>query len=432
MRGRLGTHFKLPYGHSESVEFELADRNVAFFVKRKKLAPLRNVRESVVEAIKKPIGSVPIDRMAKKGKRIVVIVDDFTRLTPQRKILPTILELLRSNRVEEDKIEIMVGLGSHRAMTDAEIRDRVGPEIVERFTVSQHNCLDEERLVNLGTTDLGIPALVNKTIVDADLVLAVGNIVPHNAAGWAGGAKMIFPAVCGAKSIGMLHIEAGKIKPISKLVATLDNPIRDCMNEIARKAGLKAIVNTVLNHDDDISGLFVGDPVQAHRVGVTAASEVFCHKVDELADIVICSTYPADIDFQQAIKGFDYAHLGVRKGGTIVLITPCPERISPAHAGMAARATESYSRLLDAVERGEIENPSVAGFLLMHSQLLEHANVICYSRGLTEEDKRALGFAHASTVEEAIHMALKRHGEGARVGVLECGEVVPIAPRARL
>ena len=385
-----------------------------------------------MQALRNPINSVPIDRMVKRGDKVVVIVDDLTRLTPLREILPTVLELLCSNGVEDDDIEIIVGLGSHRAMTDAEIANRVGPEIAERFTISQHDCLDEDRLVNLGTTGLGIPAQVNKTVIDADVVLGVGNIVPHNAAGWSGGTKAILPAVSGAKPIGMLHVEAGKVRPIWKLVATLDNPIRRCMNEVARMAGLKAVVNTVLNHDDDIIGLFAGDPVEAHRTGVRAASEVFCHKVDELADIVICSTYPADIDYWQAGKGFDYASLGVREGGTIILVTPCPERISPAHPGLTTRAKESYSKLLDAVERGEIEDPSTAGFLLMHSQLLEHAHVICYSGGLTDEDKRGLGFEQASTVDEAINMAMKRHGGQARIGVLECGEVVPVASRSIL
>lgn len=71
-----------------------------------------------------------------------------------------------------------------------------------------------------------------------------------------------------------------------------------------------------------------------------------------------------------------------------------------------------------------------AGALLMHSQMIERARVICYSTGFTEEDKRALGFEHAPTVDEAIRMAFKRHGEHAKVGVIECGEVVPIAPRS--
>lgn len=425
-------HFKLPYGHHESVEFDVPDRNVAFFVERKKLLAVPDVPQSVLEALKKPIASPSFDRIAKKGDKVVVIIDDLTRPTPQKEVLPTVLEQLCSDRVGEDDIEIMIGLGTHRPMTDDEIADHLGPEVAERFTVSNHDYLDEKKLVNLGTTDLGIPALVSKTVVNADVVVAVGNIVPHNAAGWGGGGKMILPGVCGEESVGMLHIAAGKVKPISKLVATLENPMRDGINDIARKAGLKAIVNTVLNNEDKIVRVFAGEPVQAFRDGVATAREVFCQKIDEPADVIIFSTYPADIDYWQGMKALDFAHVGVKKGGTIVLITPCPERISPMHPSFKTLSTESYARLLDATEKGEIENLPVAGALLMHSQIREHANIICYSTGLTEDDKRALGFEHAPTIEEAIQTALKRHGERARVGVLECGEVVPGAPKDRL
>ena len=425
-------HFKLPYGHHQTVEFDVLDRNLAFFVERKKLPAVHDVSQSVSKALKKPLGSPPFDRMAKKGDKVVVIVDDLTRPTPQKEVLPTVLEQLCSNRVSEDDVEVMIGLGTHRPMTDAEILDHLGLEVAERFTISNHDYKDERKLVDLGTTDLGIPALVNKTVVEADLVVSVGNIVPHNAAGWGGGGKMILPGVCGEDSVGMLHIAAGKIKPISKLVATLENPMRGGINEIARKAGLKAIVNTVLNNEDKIVHVFAGEPVRAFRDGVATAREVFCQKIDEPADVIIFSTYPADIDYWQGMKALDFAHVGVRKGGTIVLITPCPERISPMHPSFKTLATESYSKLIYAVEKREIENLPVAGALLMHSQIREHANIICYSTGLTEEDKQALGFEHAPTIEEAIQTALKRHGERARIGVLECGEVVPGAPKDRL
>lgn len=425
-------HFKLPYGHHQSVEFDVPDRNVAFFVERKKLPAVRDVPQSVSQALKRPSGSQPFDRIAKKSDRVVVIVDDLTRPTPQKDVLPAVLEQLCSNRLSDDNVEIVVGLGTHRPMTDTEIADRLGSEVAERFTVSNHDYLDEKKLVNLGTTDLGIPALVSKTVVDADVVVAVGNIVPHNAAGWGGGSKMILPGVCGEESVGMLHIAAGRVKPISKLVATLENPMRGGINEIARKAGLKAIVNTVLNNEDKVVRVFAGEPVQAFREGVATAREVFCQKIDEPADVIISSTYPADIDYWQGMKALDFAHVGVRKGGTIVLITPCTEGISPMHPSFKTRATESYSKLLDAVEKKEIESLPVAGALLMHSQIREHANIICYSTGVTEEDKQALGFEHAPTIEEGIQTALKRHGERARIGVLECGEVVPGAPKDRL
>jgi nickel-dependent lactate racemase len=271
---------------------------------------------------------------------------------------------------------------------------------------------------------------VNKTVVEADFVLGVGNIVPHNAAGWGGGGKIILPGVCGEESVGMLHIAAGKVVPIGKLVATLDNPMRRDINIIARKAGLNAIVNTVLNNEDKVVRVLAGDPEQAFREGVGMARQVYCQDVPELADIVIFSTYPADIDYWQGMKALDFAHVGVRKGGTVVLITPCTERISPTHPSFKARATESYPKLLQAVERKEFEDLPAAGALLMHSQMLERAKIICYSTGFTEEDKKALGFEHAPTVDEAIRMAFKRHGERAKVGVIECGEVVPVAPHS--
>jgi nickel-dependent lactate racemase len=412
------------------VEFDIPDKNLTYYVERKKLPAVPDVRSSVAEALKKPIGTSPLSKLAKRSDKVVVIVDDLTRPTPQNEVLPPVLEELCAGGLSADNIEIMIALGTHRPMTDAEIVDHLGPEVAERFEVTNSDYKDEKRLVNLGVTQLGIPALVNKTVAEADFVLGVGNIVPHNAAGWGGGGKIILPGVCGEESVGMLHIAAGKVVPIGKLVATLDNPMRRDINMIARKAGLKAIVNTVLNNEDKVVRVLAGDPEQAFREGVGTARQVYCQDVPELADIVIFSTYPADIDYWQAMKALDFAHVGVRKGGTVVLITPCTERISPTHPNFKARATESYAKLLKATEMKEFEDLPAAGALLMHSQMLERARIICYSTGFTEEDKQALGFEHAPTVEEAIRMAFKRHGERAKVGVIECGEVVPIAPHS--
>ena len=428
--GRIEVHFKLPFGHHQTVEFDIPEKNLSYYVERKRLPAVSDVRASVAEALKKPIGMPPLSKLAKKGDKVVVLVDDLTRPTPQNKVLPPVLEGLCAGSLSADNVQIMIALGTHRAMTDSEIVEHLGPEVAERFEVTNSDCKDERRLVNLGMTELGIPALVNKTVAEADFVLGVGNIVPHNAAGWGGGGKIILPGVCGEESVGMLHIAAGKVVPIGKLVATLDNPMRRDINIIARKAGLNAIVNTVLNNEDKVVRVLAGHPEQAFREGVGTARQVYCQDVPELADIVIFSTYPADIDYWQGMKALDFAHVGVRKGGTVVMITPCTERISPTHPSFKAQATESYHTLLEAVERKEFEDLPAAGALLMHSQMLERAKIICYSTGFTEEDKQALGFEHAPTVDEAIRMAFKRHGEHAKVGVIECGEVVPVAPHS--
>jgi len=418
-------HFSIPYAR-ESIGFKVPDRNLAFYVHRSHLPATDNVDQLVADAMKQPIGIPSIGKLTHGKDRIVVLVDDVTRPTPLKRVLPPILQQILAEGAKPEKIRIIIGLGTHRPMSDAEIKDHLGSEIVENFEISNHDYKDDAKLINLGTTELGIPAVVNKDVVAADFVLSVGNIVPHNAAGWGGGAKMILPGVSGEESVGMLHIAAGKVKPVGDLVATLDNPMRRDINTIAKKAGLKAIVNTILNNEDETVRVVAGEPEQTFNSGVETARRVFCQSVSELADVIVFSTYPADIDYWQAMKALDFAHVGVKKGGTIILVTPCPERISPMHSIFAHHATKSYKQILEEVDKKTIKDLPAAGALLMHAQIREHANIICYSTGLTDEDTRSLGFERASSVEEALEMAMRRHGDHTRIGVLECGEVVPV------
>ena len=212
-------HFKLPFGNHQKVEFDVPDGNLAYYAERKKLPSVPSVQDSVAEALKKPIGILPLSKLVKRSDRVVVLVDDLTRPTPQNEVLPPVLEELCAGGLNVENVQVMIALGTHRPMTDAEIVDHLGPEVAERFEVINSDYKDDKRLVDLGMTELGIPALVNKTVVEADFVLGVGNIVPHNAAGWGGGAKMILPGVSGEESVGMLHIAAGKVRPVGDLVA---------------------------------------------------------------------------------------------------------------------------------------------------------------------------------------------------------------------
>jgi nickel-dependent lactate racemase len=170
----------------------------------------------------------------------------------------------------------------------------------------------------------------------------------------------------------------------------------------------------------------VGHPIKAFREGVKKAEKIYCHVVPDHADIMIVSSYPADIDYWQAIKPLDFASVAVKKGGTIILVTPCPDRISPTHPIFRERATLGYNENLRAIEKEEIDDLIAGCSLLLHAQILERAEVICYSEGLTEEDKRALGLKHANTMDEALKMAFRSQGEEAKVGILKCGEILPV------
>jgi nickel-dependent lactate racemase len=415
----------LPYGKEKIVTMEIPNNNIYFVVDRGEAPALKNAREEIRRALRNPIGSPPLLEMVKPKDRVVILGDDITRPTPQDIIVPVLLNELNAAGVPDENIEVIIALGTHRCMNEREIRGKYGDEVVERVPVINHDYKDPKNLVDVGKTESGIPISVNKKVYDADFVIGVGNIVPHCYAGWGGGGKIVQPGVSGEETTAMTHIMAGKVRPVSKLIGRLDHKVKEEIDAVALKAGLNLIVNTVLNQEDKIAHVVVGDPVEAFREGVKVAEKIYCPAVPGQADIVVVSSYPADIDFWQATKPLDYASVAVKKGGTIILVTPCPDKISPMHPIFRERATLGYDENLRAIENRELDDLVAGGVLLLHAQILERAEVICYSDGLTEDDKEALGFQHASTMNEAVKMAFKSQGRDAKVGVLKCGEILP-------
>ena len=419
----------LPYGKEKIVTPEIPDKNIYFLIDRGEVPALKNPGEDIGRELRNPIGSPPLSEMVKPKDRVVILGDDMTRPTPQDIIIPVLLNELNAAGVQDENIEVIIALGTHRYMSEREIRGKYGDEVMERVPVINHDYKDLKNLVDMGKTESGIPISVNKKVYDADFVIGVGNIVPHCYAGWGGGGKIIQPGISGEETTAMTHIMAGRVRPVSKLIGRLDHKVKEEIDAVALKAGLNLIVNTVLNQEDKIAHVVVGDPVKAFREGVKAAEKIYCPAVPGQADIVTVSSYPADIDFWQAAKPLDYASVAVKKGGTIILVTPCPDKISPMHPIFRERATLGYDENLRAIESRELEDLVAGGALLLHAQMLERAEVICYSDGLTEDDKAALGFQHASTMNEAVEMAFKSQGREAKVGVLKCGEILPMIRR---
>ena len=407
------------------MKFEVPDKNLFYVADRGDVPSIKDVADALHQGFMNPIGAPPLRDSVREGDKVVILADDLTRPTPQKTLLPLVVDELNALGVRDDDIEVIIALGTHRPMSDEEIIDRFGKAVVEKVQVTNHDYKHEEGLVDLGRTPLGIPIVVNRKIVEADYVISIGNIVPHCYSGWAGGGKMVQPGVSGYETTAETHVMAGKIRPLSRITGNLDNPIRKEMDEIAVKAGLRLIVNTILNADDEISKIMVGDPVKALHEGVKFAEKIYCPEVPGLADIVVLSSYPADIDYWQAHKATVYGTLGVKEGGTVILVTPCPEGISRQHPEVAEWGSRSYEDILRATDNGEIKDRIAAGILLIHAQAVGHAEVVCVSEYLKESEKKSIGFRHAESVEEAIQYALKKHGENAKIGILRCGEIVP-------
>jgi len=84
------------------------------------------------------------------------------------------------------------------------------------------------------------------------------------------------------------------------------------------------------------------------------------------------------------------------------------------------------------VKERKIEDRLAVSTLIAHEEIKNRASIICYSEGLSRSDKEALGFQEASSAQEALTMALKKHGSNAKIGVLKCGEILPRTRKSEL
>ncbi|MGQ9515178.1 MAG: nickel-dependent lactate racemase [Thermoproteota archaeon] len=418
---------ELRYG-LDKVALELPNERVLFVAKPHNVQGVKNMDEEVRRSLANPIGSLPLGRLAKEGKKVAIVVDDITRLTPCRSILPAIIDELTGSGVSEKDIKIIIALGTHRPMTDKEIVDRYGEDVVSRIEVVNHNARDEDGLIDLGKTSLGTPVVVNREFYSADVKIAIGNVIPHLYAGWSGGAKAVQPGISSELTTYFTHIAAARI-PFEEILGKAENPIRHEIEDVAKKVGLDFIVNTVLNDRAELVRAFAGDMIQAHREAVGLAERIFCPKIPSLADIVIASSYPADIDYWQAVKGAVAASLATKRGGAIVLLAPCYEGISPTHPEAERHGFHKLHEVEELVKNGTIRDLASAAFAMVQARIRDRAKLIIVSDYLDEQRCASLGAIKADSLQEALKVSQNMLGDRAIIGVLTSSELVPVIER---
>ncbi len=382
----------------------------------------------VQRALAEPIGSPPLSRLARPGNRVLILADDYTRPTPVASLLPPVLAELQAAGVRRENVKILIASGTHRTMSEQELQRKIGPQALGEYEVWQHHWREEQNLAHLGETAAGMPVVIDRRLLDADLVIALGHIVPHRILGFSGGAKIVEPGVAGlASSTKEIHWMAARV-PGRDILGVADNPVRREADEIGRRAGLRFIVNVVQGTDGKVLAAFAGDPVAAHRLGAETAHRVYGVEIPALADIVIADSYPADVDFWQAAKAVYAAELAVRQGGAVIVITPCPEGVSAEHPVVLQHGVQPVAETQRLVEKGEIKDIIGAAIMALTAWVVkERATGIMVSPGIAPDDQRKIGFTPAGTPQEALEQAFRLVGDGARVAVLKHGaEILPL------
>ena len=393
----------------------------------RRLEPSKPVSQLVEEALDNTIGSPRVEELVAPNTRVLLLVDDITRQTPTAALLPSLLRRIEARGCPRKNVKILIAAGTHARMTQQELEKKLGASVLRDYEVHLHHWRALENLREIGKTEDGTPIRINRMLGEADLVMGVGQIVPHRVMGFTGGATIVQPGVSGPEITGHTHWLSA-VYPGSKILGVADNPVRLEVEQIARKAGLRFIVNVVLDAEQHVIHVVAGDPVAAHRAGAKHSLAIYGSSQPRLAEIVVSESYPADYDLWQAAKGIYAAELSVAQGGVVILVTPCPHGVAEEHPEVEEVGYLGFEEIKQMVEQGKLADRVAAAHLVHVGRVIrDMARGIMVCPGIPPDIQRRLGFESANTPQEALDKAFAMAGKTASVAVLhQGGNVLPL------
>jgi nickel-dependent lactate racemase len=195
----------------------------------------------------------------KPGTRVLAVIPDKTRDDNTDLLFPMVAQALASRGAAA--LDALVAQGTHPPMTDAEKRAKIGAGLAELplfGEVFDHHWDDPSQLTTLGSLsaaevsrltgglmDREVPIQLNIRLAPGayDLVLVLGAVVPHEVAGFAGGAKYFFPGVAGPDLTHLTHW-LGALASIERVIGRVETPTRHVIEAAADRVKTPVIALT--------------------------------------------------------------------------------------------------------------------------------------------------------------------------------------------
>ena len=321
--------YQVPFDKGD-LAFELPLDWRGTVIESKTVPTVEDVPAAVVEAIAKPTNSPPLRDMAAPGDNVCIAFTDITRASPDHLLVPPVLAELEAAGVRDEEITLLCGIGMHRPSTPEEKVAKLGQAVVDRYRVIDNEPQNPDALVDLGTTESGIPLSVNKVAYEADLLIATGIVEPHQYAGYSGGRKTLAVGAAGEAMIAYTHGPSMVDHPGTRLGRIQGNPFHEAISEAARRADLRFIINVVQDDQKQVVCVRAGEPKAAFKELVDMAKTIYEVPVPQQYDVAVAGVgFPKDANLYQASRAASYLFFAptpvVKPGGVFIIPAPCGE-----------------------------------------------------------------------------------------------------------
>ncbi len=326
----------LPIGDREE-EIYLPEDKFLYDICGAQASEEKDLAAATLKAIRNPIESLPLSDIVKPGDKVAIVVSDITRLVGTAEFLPVVLNELNAVGVGDKDIAVVIAAGTHRAHTKEEDILVCGEEVVSRVKIHQHNCRNNEELVELGTTSFGTTVSVNKYVAEADKVILTGAVTLHPMAGFGGGRKALLPGVAGydtimhAHSMNLAENVGDGCNPNCDAGILEGNPMHENITEACALLEPDFLINTVFTPDGRVHEVVAGHWYKAWKKGCDDLMAMAGVPIKEKADVVFASAggSPKDINLYQSTKTHMNAAFAIKENGILIVTLDCPDIREP-------------------------------------------------------------------------------------------------------
>ncbi len=286
------------------------------------------------------------DSIGPDGKKILVLIPDSTRTCP----LPLVVRQIHAAAAgKAAKLDFLIALGTHPAMTDQQIDKLLGvepgtrDEVLPGSQVFNHCWDDPDALAKIGTLTaekiseisggkfaMDVDVTINKLIFNYDIVLVAGPVFPHEVAGFSGGQKYFFPGICGAELLNFFHW-LGAVITNPKIIGTKRTPVRATIEAAADMLTVERYALSMVVKGHDLAGLYFGDVRQSWSEAADLSDKIHIVYIDKPFDSILSRAPVMYDDIWTAGKCMYKMEPVVSDGGELIIFAPHVTEISYSH-----------------------------------------------------------------------------------------------------
>lgn len=284
------------------------------------------------------------------GERVLAIIPDKTRDDNTHLLFPIANQFLTERGVA--CFDALVAQGTHPPMTDSQKRAKIGDE---QFPgrIFDHRWDRAEEIVTLGELNAEVVSLLTGGLIDHavpvtinrllgagvyDTVLVFGATVPHEVAGFAGGAKYFFPGVAGPQLTHTTHW-LGALAGIENTIGQVETPARKLIEAAADLVPARVIsLNSVVSRAPDgrliTYALFAGDIRESFRRAAGVSRETHIRYTGRKYKRVIALLDPHYDELWVGGKASYKLGAVVEDGGELIIFAPHLNKLSETHGAL--------------------------------------------------------------------------------------------------